>query len=127
MNRKIITASVVLVSLTLLSAAVQPNRADDVTNFSASSNSRNIVPVADKKKPAVKLYPNPSYNGSVTVSSNTAGKLNFYIFDLEGTMLYQAEIKEKEKYTVHNLPKGIYMYDAFLKDESIEHGKIIVK
>lgn len=83
--------------------------------------------VLEKKKAAIKLYPNPSTNGTVSVVSNTAGKLNFYIFDLDGTMLHQAVINEKEKHTISNLKKGIYTYDAFYNDEGIEHGKLIVK
>jgi hypothetical protein len=55
------------------------------------------------------------------------GKLHFYVFDAEGTLLHQAVIRGKEKHTIKNLKKGIYLYDAFYNDEGIEHGKLIVK
>ena len=80
-----------------------------------------------KKKAAIKLYPNPSTNGTVRVASNMAGKLHFYVFDLEGTMLHQAVIAEHGKHTITHLKKGIYIYDAFYNDEGIEHGQLIVK
>ena len=49
------------------------------------------------------------------------------IFDLDGTMVYQAVLKNKEQKKIDNLPKGTYTYDVFQNDESIEEGKIIVK
>ena len=83
--------------------------------------------VVEKKKAAIKIYPNPSTDGTVRVVSNTAGKLNFYIFDMDGTLLHQAVIHENEKHTITDLKKGVYTYDAFYKDEGIDHGKLIVK
>ena len=79
------------------------------------------------KKTALKIYPNPSMDGTVRVISNTPGTLNFYIFDIDGTLLHQAVIQEKQKHVITNLKKGIYTYDAFYNDEGIEHGKLIVK
>lgn len=79
------------------------------------------------KKDAIKLYPNPSTNGRITVSSNKVETLHFYVFALDGTLLHQVILKDKEKKTIENLKKGIYVYDAFLNDEGIEHGNIIVK
>lgn len=86
---------------------------------------QNPVPVL--KKQVVKLYPNPSYNGTVTISSNSDKPLHFYVFDVEGTLLHQVILKEKEKQTIHNLKKGTYVYDAFLNDEGVDHGSISVR
>jgi hypothetical protein len=77
-------------------------------------------------KTVIKLYPNPSY-GKLSVTASTSSTLHFYIFDLEGTLVYQTELNNKEKRTIDNLKKGTYLYDVFEKDESIEEGKIIVK
>ena len=79
------------------------------------------------KKQVVKLYPNPSYNGTVTISSNSDKPLHFYVFDVEGTLLHQVVLKEKEKQTINNLKKGTYVYDAFLNDEGVDHGSISVR
>lgn len=98
----------------------------------ASSNPRSLLPVEKigmviTKKAAIKLYPNPSTNGTVRIESGMAGTIHFYVFDLEGTLLHQAVIKERGKHTIKNLGKGIYTYDAFYNDEGIEHGQLIVK
>ena len=79
------------------------------------------------KKDAVRLYPNPSSDGKVTVMANAGQTLHFYVFDLEGTLLHQLILKDKEKQTIHNLKKGTYVYDAFLNDEGIDHGSIVVR
>jgi hypothetical protein len=119
MNLKFCTAFALLVSLSGTASA-------DITG-----NHKQLAfakPVAlEKKKAVVKLYPNPSTNGKVRVVTNTAGKNNFYIFDLEGTLLHQAVIKQNEKHTISNLKKGVYTYDAFYNDEGVDHGKLIVK
>lgn len=78
------------------------------------------------KKTIVKLYPNPSY-GKLSVSAITSSPLHFYIFDMEGTLVYQAVLNNKERKTIENLKKGTYLYDVFEKDESIEEGKIFIK
>lgn len=123
MNLKFFTASFLLISLSgTASSDISYNR--DSTLFPRPAVK---VEVVEKKKEAIKLYPNPSTNGTVRVVSNTAGNLNFYIFDLDGTLLHQAVIKEKGKHTISNLKKGVYTYDAFYNDEGIEHGQLIVK
>ena len=80
-----------------------------------------------ERKETIRLYPNPSYDGTITISTNLKDTLHFYIFDLEGTLINQTILTSKEKKTVTNLNKGTYMYDVFQNDESIEEGKLIVK
>src|SRR5687768_3813629 len=124
MKRKIINAALILVAITGVYASPKTGRSAD-NNFSDSLQTAKIK--VEAKKSVIKLYPNPSWNGTITVSSITSEKLHFYIFDLDGTLIHQAVLKEKQKITVNDLKKGVYMYDAFLNDESIEYGKITVK
>jgi hypothetical protein len=103
--------------------------------FSKSSVAAESKPATTEKakapdspaKEVVRLYPNPSYNGTVTISSNSERPLHFYVFDLEGTLLHQFILKDKTKQIIHNLKKGTYVYDAFLNDEGIDHGSIRVR
>lgn len=91
-----------------------------------SSSSSSAV---QDKKINVRIYPNPSPNGTVYISSNhnSDKELQFYVFDLEGTMMHNIKLNAKGKKTITGLKKGVYMYDVFSDDESIERGKIIVK
>ena len=83
----------------------------------------------EEKKINVRIYPNPSTNGTVYISSNhnSNKELQFYVFDLEGTMMHNIKLNAKGKKIISGLRKGVYMYDVFKNDESIERGKIIVK
>lgn len=121
MNLKSCTVFALLVSLSGAASADASSLKHHVPHLLKTKK------VVAEKKETLKLYPNPSTNGTVRVVSNMSGKLHFYIFDLEGTMLHQAVIAERGKHTVTNLKKGIYTYDAFYNDEGIEHGQLIVK
>jgi hypothetical protein len=113
-----------LVNLTAVSGSVKTKNGFSVqNNFSDASDDGKGA----KKKSTIKLYPNPSPNGVVTVNSTISEPLHFYVFDLEGTLLHRIILKGKEQKTITNLKKGTYMYDVFKNDESIEQGKIVVK
>jgi hypothetical protein len=112
-------------SVMLLSFSASPRRDSKIisNNLSDSPEIKKKVRV---KKNVVKIYPNPSF-GKISITANTTLPLHFYIFDLEGTLIYQTVLKNKDKRNLDNLKKGTYMYDVFENDESIEEGKIIVK
>src|SRR6266498_1216771 len=105
-----------LLSLVSLSVFAQQDfqKTSNTISVDSSLETKSI-----QEKSVVKLYPNPSY-GKVSVSANTASLLHFYIFDLEGTLVFQAVLNNKEKRTIDHLKKGTYLYDVFEKDESIE-------
>jgi hypothetical protein len=87
-----------------------------------------IVPVKMAKlKEVIKVYPTPNNQGSITIHSSKQTPLSFYLFDLEGKMIFQTVVKKNEKQTVEGLTKGTYLYNAFLNDENIEKGKIEIK
>jgi hypothetical protein len=115
----------IVISTTFFSFSVSPHR-----DYKTISNNLSDSPEVKKKirikKNVVKIYPNPSF-GRINISATTTQPLHFYIFDLEGTLIYQAVLKNKDRKNIDNLKKGTYMYDVFENDESIEEGKIIVK
>lgn len=103
------------------------SQSDDATYISYNQQKQVNNKKAVFKKNAVSIYPNPSYNGTVGVRSNLMQILHFYIFDLEGTLIYQTVLKAKDEKLVDQLKKGTYMYNVFANDESIEEGKLISK
>lgn len=120
MNRILLFA--ILMTFSVINASAQSNEMKQVSNVSYSAKTNE----SDSKKVSIKVYPNPSY-GKISVSATTSTPLHFYIFDLEGTLIYQAVLTNKDKKNIENLKKGTYLYDVFEKDESIEEGKIIIK
>jgi hypothetical protein len=107
----------------LLCASTSAQQANAGGNNFTDSVDQRMQPV---KKNVVRLYPNPSY-GKLSVTALTSKPLHFYIFDMEGTLVYQAVLNNKDRKSIDNLKKGTYLYDVFETDVSIEEGKIIVK
>ncbi len=75
----------------------------------------------------IKLYTSTGANCFKNIGNNQPDNLHFYVFDLAGTLIHQATLKGSVKHTLPVLKKGIYLYDVFKDDESIEDGKIVVK
>lgn len=120
MNR--ILLFVCLLLLGPLAVLAQKDFSSTTSNISDSFS----VKKEGQGKATIKIYPNPSY-GKITISTSTLSPLHFYIFDLEGTLVYQAVLNNKDRKTIASLKKGTYLYDVFENDLSIEEGKIIIK
>ena len=100
----------------------------NVATANLHTNDAGIVPAKTiKAKEAIKVYPTPNNRGSITIHSARQSPLSFYLFDLEGKMIFQGVIKKEEKQTVEGLTKGTYIYNAFENDETIEKGKVEIK
>lgn len=123
MKRKLYSFSL----LFLMSMAGYAAESDRNINAPKVSFSDSLVINPLKKRNIVKLDPNPTTNGSVSLSSRNGEELHFYVFDVEGTLVHQVHLKGKQKHTLSNLGKGVYTYDVFVNDESVEQGKLIVK
>lgn len=119
-NLLLVTGCMIICSFAFTQTALQKNSGN---NFSDLENVKQLIPL---KKNSVKIYPNPSY-GKITISTNSEAQLDFYIFDLEGILIYQTTLKNKETKAINALKKGIYTYDVFEKDESVEEGRIVIK
>jgi hypothetical protein len=81
---------------------------------------------AESKKNVVKLYSRKE-KGTVIVTSHRPQEVKIYVFDLDGTMMYQSMLNKNEKKKIDSLEKGTYTYIIFDKDESVEEGKLIIK
>lgn len=86
----------------------------------SSTKTKNAVPVVVMQAQGHKI--------TAMVKSNCSKqKLHFYLFDLEGTMVHQSTLENRDKNTVAELKKGTYIYTVFANDESIDEGKIEIK
>ncbi|HEY6954655.1 MAG TPA: T9SS type A sorting domain-containing protein [Flavisolibacter sp.] len=118
MNRNLLLIGFVVLCSFNVSAQNGFEQASNIISMDSST--------AKAGKNAVRIYPNPSY-GKLSVSAVTSSTLHFYIFDLEGTLVFQAVLNNKDRKVIDNLKRGSYLYDVFENDESIEEGKIIIK
>ena len=54
-------------------------------------------------------------------------ELDFFVFDMEGTLLVHYKMNEKDHKKINGLEKGTYTYQVFKKDEMSESGKLVIK
>ena len=100
--------------------------ATSIGNFQNSSVE--VVPVKVKSiKEAIKVYATPGNEGSITIRSANQCTLSFYLFDLEGNLVYQTLLKQNDKLMVEGLVKGTYYYSAFKNDKNIKDGNVVLK
>jgi hypothetical protein len=83
---------------------------------------------AKKKSNIVKVINEPSRRAVHVIVKDIADKtVDFYVFDLEGTLLINYKLKSKERKTIKSLEKGDYVYNAFFGDEETDAGKIVIR
>lgn len=119
--------SVLAVSLIL--TATQVSAAQQPASKLAVSATDTIV-VQKKltsKKHKVKLFPNAKHEALFFNAEGQEGRVyQFYLFNVEGKLVKQANIKNNQTTIVRDLEKGSYLFEVFSDDERIENGQVIV-
>lgn len=95
----------------------------------------NPIPAAGRSETAnvngaknfLRVYQTPNEEGSLTVWSAAGAALQFYLFDAEGHLVYQSEVKGRGRQTVEGLLPGTYTYHAFRADEKLKGGAVAIK
>lgn len=60
-------------------------------------------------------------------SSRIMRRIQFYMFNLEGSLVKEYDISGSKVITICLLPKGIYLYEFFNNDQRLKNGKIELK
>lgn len=80
------------------------------------------------KKYKIKLYPNVNHQVLFFSASGVTGKIyQLFLFDVDGRLVKQANIKNKQTTVINNIDKGYYLFEVFSNDERIENGKVMVR
>jgi hypothetical protein len=79
-----------------------------------------------KKERAIKIYPDLLKNVMHVKNVETV-KVDFFVFDSEGTIMVHYKMNEKDHKKINGLEKGSYTYQVFKNDEMSESGRIIIK
>ena len=109
----------ILVPLSIFLTVAGTNVQNSKTEF--------VHPKLNTHKDVIKVFQTPDNKGSITIHSANESSLSFYLFDLEGNLIYQSIIHKNEKQKVEGLTKGTYLYNAFKADENLEGGKVTLK
>ena len=84
----------------------------------ASSRNNNIV----------KIYPDLFRRSMHVVAKENDGKeIDFFVFDLEGTLIQNFKMKEKDHQQLLGLEKGKYQYRVFSGDEEAASGHFVIR
>lgn len=84
------------------------------------------------KKYKIRLYPNATHEVLFFSASGSASQADgkvyqLYLFDLDGNLVKQANIRNKQTTVLNNIEKGRYMFEVFSDDERIETGHLFVR
>lgn len=79
-----------------------------------------------RKDDVVKVYPD-AFKRILHVKSLVETPLDFYVFDLEGTLELHYKMIGKEHKKINTLKRGYYMYQVFEGDAMTDSGKINMK
>ena len=74
----------------------------------------------------VKIYPD-ILKRIMHVKSVEETTLDFFVFDLEGTLVRHFKMEEGDHKKIEGLDRGNYMYQVFKGDEMSESGKLNIK
>ncbi|GAC1428302.1 MAG: hypothetical protein NVSMB7_05180 [Chitinophagaceae bacterium] len=80
------------------------------------------------KKYKIKIYPGASNEVLFFNASGEEGKVyQFFLFDMEGNMVKQTQIRNKQTTILANFYKGCYTFEVFSDDEHIENGTLTIR
>lgn len=80
------------------------------------------------KKYKIRLYPNANHEVLFFSASGSEEKVyQLYLFDMDGMLVKQANIKNKQTTVLNSMEKGDYLFEVFSDDERIENGQVIIR
>ena len=120
---------VAVIMLVTGASLAQPAQAKTVTGQSELGRDSILVNKAlTSRKYKVKIYPGATQEVLFFNASGEEGKVyQFFIFDMEGNLVKQAQIRNKQTTILTNFNKGSYTFEVFSDDEHIENGTLTIK
>lgn len=83
---------------------------------------------ASHNNSAVKIYPDALKREMHVVAKNNDGKvIDFFVFDLQGTLVQNYKMNAKDHYRISGLERGTYVYRVFNGDEETAAGKFEIR
>jgi hypothetical protein len=80
------------------------------------------------KKYKIRLYTGATQEVLFFTARGETGKVyQLFLFDLDGTLVKQTQIRNKQTTMLANFNKGNYMFEVFSDDERIENGTMEVR
>ena len=98
------------------------------TYFNPYGDSIIIHKQHSSKKHKIRLYPDAMQESLLFAVKGEEGKVyQLFLFDLDGQLVKQANIRHRETTILRKIEKGDYTFEVFSDDERIENGHLVVK
>lgn len=120
-TRSYLKNSSFLFGLALLLGSAQSCTVTESTNITERRSAK-----PSRKEKEIRIYPD-LLKKVIHVKNVESEKVDFFVFDPEGTIMVHYKMNEKEHKKINSLEKGTYTYQVFKNDEMSESGKITVK
>jgi len=91
---------------------------DSIVISKISENNDHIIELSSGNSPHKLL---------ISVNKPQKKVYRFYMFDIDGNLKAQIDIRSNEKVAFVNIEKGSYYYEIMSSDEKIENGQLTVK
>jgi len=83
---------------------------------------------SSRNNSSVKIYPDIIKREMHVVAKENEGKnVDFFVFDLQGTLMQNYKLKAKDHFRISGLTKGTYVYRVFCGDEETASGKFEIR
>jgi hypothetical protein len=100
----------------LLPGEEEPAKKAKSKSFSSRNNS------------SVKIYPDVIKRSMhVTAKENEGKAIDFFVFDLQGTLMQNYKMKAKDQIKIQGLARGTYLYRVFCGDEETASGNFEIR
>jgi hypothetical protein len=83
---------------------------------------------SSRNNSSVKIYPDPLRRIMHVVAKENEGKeIDFFVFDLEGTLVKHFKMINKDHERLSGLERGKYVYNVFAGDEETAAGEFEIR
>ena len=94
----------------------KPAKKAKAKNFTSLNNS------------AVKIYPDILKRDMHVVAKDNDGReIDFFVFDVQGTLVHHYKMKVKDHYRIAGLARGTYVYRVFKGDDETATGNFEIR
>jgi hypothetical protein len=115
----LLTVLIILLQLPVSANTAGPHHSGDTIVINKAQTS---------KKYKIKMFPSATGEVMFFTASGEQGKVyQLYLFDLDGKLVKQTQIRNKETTLLTNFLKGSYTFEVFSDDEKIENGTVEVR
>ena len=95
---------------------------------SVTIHSIQVSKAQTSKKHKIRLYPDARQQVLFFSANGAEGKVyQLYLFDMDGRLVNQAQIRSKETTVLTTITEGNYLFEVFTDDERIENGQLTVR